>query len=214
VRAASELTSVATLIAWLMLVSVGGLGVAAVEVPLALELACGVLAIPLAIAAAVRDVLSTWRGPRLIAFDRADAVRCDPVQAEQVRAAAQLRGTMGGAGHVHASRLAFPIASWLAALGAGTEVLLPGGSALAGAWSSAGALVAALLAWIFPARPYWYREVTGGGILVTPPEAAAAIAARDRARDWDAVPGRIAAEVDLGPECVQGRELEDRQPLA
>jgi hypothetical protein len=34
------------------------------------------------------------------------------------------------------------------------------------------------MAWLFPSRPYWYREVTGGGVLVTPLCAAALVAAR------------------------------------
>jgi hypothetical protein len=183
VLAGSALTVAATLLSWLALVSVAGFRAAGFSVSTTTQVACGVIAIPIVLAAALQTIISVWRGPRVIAFERSDAVRFGPDEADAVRAAAQLRGTMGGAGYVFPARLAFPVVSWLGALGAGTEGLVPGVIEIAGAWPPAVAASAALVAWLFPSRPYWYREVTGGGVLVTPLSAAALVTARANGGD-------------------------------
>lgn len=125
--------------------------------------------VSLALAAAVSaiNVAFVWRGPDIISFSRRDAVLCDVAEAAAVRAAAQLRGTMGGAGHVYRFRLAFPAVMW-AAVAAHSAALLMGSSGRLALWPLAVAFPAALLTVLLPARSFWYREVTGGCVLVHP----------------------------------------------
>jgi hypothetical protein len=170
-------TVVATVAAWLALEAVSAVHAMGVAVPLDIAIACAVVAGPLAITAGVRSVLAVWRGPPVIAF-AGEAVRCGPADAEAVRSSAQLKGTMGGAGHVYRARLVLPIAAWAGAILAGAEVAAPSALQRAGPWPLLVAAVAAFGAWLFPSRPYWYRETTGGGVVVTPPEAAAFLTAR------------------------------------
>jgi hypothetical protein len=96
-----------------------------------------------------------------------DVAVCGPAEAELVRAAAQLRGTLGGAGHLHRVRLALPAAAWCAAAAAalaGPEVLD------VAPWTTlAGVLVTAAL--LFPAKAFFYREATGGRVVVHPASA-------------------------------------------
>jgi hypothetical protein len=178
VLAGSAMIVAATLLSWVALVSVAVLRTAGFAVSPAMQVASAAVAIPIVLAAALGAVVSVWRGPRVIAFERSDAVRLGPVESDAARASAQLRGTMGGAGYVYPARLVFPVVSWLGALGSGAEGLVPGAVETAGAWPPAIAASAALMAWLFPSRPYWYREVTGGGVLVTPVSAAALVSAR------------------------------------
>lgn len=176
--AGSALMVAATLGAWLALVSVGGLSAAAFEVAPAVRVACVLFAGPIAFAAAVRTIASAFRGPQVVAFERGDAVVCSAAEAETIRGAAQLRGTMGGAGHLHPGRFVFPLAAWVAALLCGAEAVSARAIELAGSWPVAIAVFSVIAALLFPSRPYWYRELTGGGVLVTPPASAALLTAR------------------------------------
>ncbi len=137
----------------------------------------------------VRTIAAIWRGPPLAPFPLEAAALCSDWDAEKVRQAAQLRGTMGGAGHVHPARLAIPAAAWAAALGAVASALLGSSLALEAAWALA-AVGSAIAAAIHPARAFWYREVAGGAILVHPPEAVSILSrapVRRRARSTVAV---------------------------
>jgi hypothetical protein len=187
----------ATVASWLVLVTIAGLRLAGFAISPPMQLACGAVAAPIAAACAVAAVFAISRGPRIIAFERGDAVTCKPAQAQAVRDAAQLRGTMGGAGHVYPARLAFPVAAWVGAAISGTEVVSTGILRVAGPWPLAVALSAAFAALLFPARPFWYRVVTGGGVLVTPPTAAALLVARSLDEDG----GAGAAEPDEAPDA-------------
>jgi hypothetical protein len=177
VLAGSSVLVAATVASWLVLVTIAGLRLAGYPISPPMQVACGAAA-PMAVACAIAAAFAISRGPRVIAFERADAVSCKPAVAQAIRDAAQLRGTMGGAGHVYPGRLAFPIAAWAGAALAGTEVVSGALHRLAGPWPLAVGLCAAFAALLFPARPFWYREVTGGGVLVTPPAAAALLVAR------------------------------------
>ncbi len=128
-------------------------------------------ALVLALAGAVRTIAAVWRGPELIHFQPADAVECDPAEASGIRAAAQLRGALGGAGHVHRARLVFPAAAWVAAAALGASPLVGFGVETVSA--SAVLLVAGAATFAFPARPFWYRETRGGSLLVHPRDARA-----------------------------------------
>ncbi len=107
-----------------------------------------------------------------------DALRCGPADAAAVRAGAQLQGTMGGAGHLHRTRLGFPIVAWTAVLAAGAQAVAPTSFDRAGPWLLVVASVALFGGWMFPARPYWYREMTGGGVAVMPPDAVGVLTGR------------------------------------
>lgn len=125
-------------------------------------------AFAVSLAQATRTALGVWRGPVITSFPRRDAVLCDPPGADAIRAGAQLRGTMGGAGHVHPARLAFPAIAWSAAGAFAAAMLRDPSLHAAPPWTLVllgGAAVAALVA---PARPFFYREVTGGRVLVFP----------------------------------------------
>jgi hypothetical protein len=115
-------------------------------------------------------VAFVWRGPELVGFRRRDAVLCDVAESAAIRAAAQLRGTTGGAGHVYRLRLAFPAIAW-AAVAAQSAGFLRSDLGPPENWPLAVVLPAALLALLFPARSFWYREVTGGCVIVHPPRA-------------------------------------------
>jgi hypothetical protein len=113
------------------------------------------------------NVAFVWRGPDIISFRRRDAVLCDVAEAAAVRAAAQLRGTLGGAGHVYRFRLAFPALLW-AAGAAHWAARLCGRTGRPARWPHAVAFPAADRTGRLPARSFWYREVTGGCVLVHP----------------------------------------------
>jgi len=130
------------------------------------------LAQPLAVAAALRAAASYWRGPDLISFTRGDSETCTPAEAEYVRAHAQLRGTMGGAGYLYRHRLVLPVVAWLSAAMAGATVISEGIDEVVGAWPVALTTTVAFVAFLLPSRPYYYRDTTGGGAIVCPPPAA------------------------------------------
>jgi hypothetical protein len=169
---------VGTLASWLALVAITGLRLVGFAIPPAMQLACGAIAAPIVAAAAVATAFAISRGPRVIEFELGDAVVYKPGEARAIRDAAQLRGTMGGAGHVYPARLMFPFGAWIGAAVSGTEIVSAGVLEVAGPWPLALALCAAVAALLFPSRPFWYREVTGGGVLATPPAAAALVVAR------------------------------------
>ncbi len=129
-------------------------------------IALGAAAVVLAAAVAVRTIASAWRGPVLVAFSPDAGVICDPREAQRIRAAALLRGTMGGAGYVSRARLAFPAVAWAAA--AATTAALHLAPSLA-PWLVAVLASSAGAALMFPARPFYYREAVGGRIVLHPP---------------------------------------------
>ncbi len=140
--------------------------------------ASAAVALLLALAAAGRTLSSAWRGPSLVQFARDAAVECDPAESSEVRAAAQLRGTLGGAGHVHPRRLAFPAAAWFAAATlAGCALGCP---ELGPGWPATLLVVALVAVAAFPAIPFWYREAHGGIVLLYPRAAFAAVVRRSR----------------------------------
>ena len=146
-------------------------GEAAAPVPPRAAQLLAAAALALSLAEAIRTALAAWRGPVITSFPRRDAVLCDPPGADAIRAGAQLRGTMGGAGHVHPARLAFPTIAWSAASAVASAVLRDSSLRSASPWTLAilaGAVAATVLV---PARPFFYREVTGGRVLVFPPAA-------------------------------------------
>ncbi len=122
-------------------------------------------------ALAIRTALGAWRGPVISSFPRRDAVFCDAQCAETVRAGAQLRGTMGGAGHVHPERLVFPATAWAASVMVATALLRDPSLRAVSPWALGVLASAAVAACLAPARPFFYREVTGGRVLVFPPVA-------------------------------------------
>jgi hypothetical protein len=142
--------------------------------------ACVLVAAPLAFAGALRSAVSYWRGPDLVSFTRADAEGCSPAEAAFVRGIAQLRGTMGGAGFLYPRRLALPIISWVSAAAAGATTLNEVLDETVGAWPVAITLVTGFVAFLLPARPYFYRETTGGEVIVCPPPAAQRLKYRAR----------------------------------
>jgi hypothetical protein len=176
VPARSSLCCVVTLLAWAALTSMGFARLAGVDLPPAPAAVVAALAVPAVLAAAVRALLAVRRGPRLVEFDLDDAVRCSPEEADVVRSAAQLRGTMGGAGHLHPRRLVLGAVAWAAAATPGLAVVAGGGE-LEGCAVLA-PLLAVAVAFMFPARPFYYREAAGGALVTSPPAAAGYLLAR------------------------------------
>lgn len=158
-------------------------------------------------AQAMRTALGAWRGPVIASFPRRDAVFCEPQCAETVRAGAQLRGTMGGAGHVHPERLVFPATAWAAAALVAAALLRDPSLHAASPWTLAvlaGATVAARLA---PARPFFYREVTGGRVLVFPPVACT------RLLESAAAAGALRRSGEPGPSRAADGWVSSRTPI-
>ena len=130
----------------------------------------GTLAAVLAAMAAIRNVAHVRRGPSIVEFQRRDATLCDARESAAIRAAAQLRGTMGGAGYLFPRRLAFSAVGWaatgvqaalLAVPEHGTATFLPLGVAV----------LAVLLTARFPAIPFYYRETVGQCVVAFPADA-------------------------------------------
>lgn len=123
----------------------------------------------LAFTAAIRDVAFVWRGPVIVTFRRGDGVLCDARESAAVRAAASLRGTMGGAGHLYPRRLLFSAATWVATAAQALMLLLPDRGAatyLPFLW----VLVGGALAARFPAIAFYYRETAGDCVVAFPVE--------------------------------------------
>jgi hypothetical protein len=164
--------AVAALAAWLVLTFVGLVRAAGGAVPYAAELASAVVATPIALVAAGCAVAALWRGPTIVSFGLADSIPCGAAEAAHVRAHAQLRGTMGGAGFLYPRRLLLAAAAWAAAGAVGLSGFSESLCDLVGPWAVAAALLSAFAAFLFPARPYFYRDTTGGGAVLSPPSAA------------------------------------------
>ncbi len=150
--------------AWVALHGLWTVRLAGVQIPGASLRVASVVAAALAVLAAIRTTSSAWRGPDIVPLPPDDVATCSASEADAIRAAAQLRGTMGGAGHVHPARLALPTAAWLsaavAALAGPEEAdVIPWLAILAASAS------AALL---FPAKAFLYREATGGRAVLHP----------------------------------------------
>jgi hypothetical protein len=151
------------------------------SVPHGLEIVCGTIAAPVALAAAGHAIASLWRGPTILSFSRADSDTCTPDEAAYVRFVAQHRGTMGGAGFLHPGRVLLPAGAWIAAAAEGAalaSIELEPWAFAAIALAGVGAAAATLL---FPARPFFYREATGGTAIVSPPSVARDLKARAKA---------------------------------
>lgn len=141
-----------------------------VAMPRASVVAAASTAAVLAATVALRHVAFVWRGPVIVSFRRREGMLCDAREAEAVRAAAQLRGTLGGAGHLFPRRLLVSALGWGAASVQALALLLPERSA-----GTFAPLVAVLvlggLAVLFPAVPFYYREAAGGCVVAFPSEA-------------------------------------------
>lgn len=190
--AESAVGCVLTLLAWITLVALGLAHLAEIHLPFALVVGAVALGVPAVMLAAGQAVLAARRGPRIVAFGSDDAVTCSPADAEVIRDAAQLRGTMGGAGHLHPSRLGLVALAWASSAASGVEALADGALVLGG-WPAIVALLAAAFAFMFPPRPFFYREVTGGAVVASPPSAAGYLLARRPPADA-AAPARPAPE--------------------
>jgi hypothetical protein len=168
----STMTAVAAVVAWLAVVFVGLVHAAGGSVPQLAVLACAVVGAPIALAAAGHALGSMWRGPTIIAFGLADSTPCSADEASYVRQHAQLRGTMGGAGFLYPRRLVLVAMAWLAAAVLGLSGLSEPVCDTVGPWAVAASLTTAFAAFLLPARPYFYRDTTGGGAVLSPPSAA------------------------------------------
>ncbi len=131
-------------------------------------------ALPFALTVSIRTIAWVWRGPVIVRFPLEAAALFSGSDAERVRSAAQLRGTMGGAGHLRRSRLVIPAAAWTATSAALASTLLGSSKGVTAAWAVI-AVAAAIVASAFPATPFWYREARGGGVLVHPSAAWSAL---------------------------------------
>ena len=129
-------------------------------------------AAPLSFALAIRSGTGIWRGPALIRFPVEYAVLRYAAAAEEIRAAAQVRGALGGAGHVYPARLVLAVAAW--GLAGTVAVCAAAGAAFPVPCKPTVALtILAVVARIaLPARPFWYRERQDGSIVLYPPSAA------------------------------------------
>lgn len=181
VQGGSTTTALAASLAWLALVFVGVVHAAGGDPPRAIEIVCALVGAPIALAGGIQALAAIWRGPIIVAFGRADSIPCSPSEAAFVREHAQLRGMMGGAGHLYPPRLVLPSLAWLAAAAVGAGGLSPELGQALGIWPVALAVAAAVLAILFPARPYFYRDTTGGGALLSPPSSAYRLTRRARA---------------------------------
>jgi hypothetical protein len=138
-------------------------------VPHALALVSASACAVIAATVAARNVAFVRRGPVILSFPRGEAMLCDAREASVVRSAAQLRGTMGGAGYLHPRRLAFAATAWSAISAQALALVTQPRSAVTFV-PLAIALVAGGLAAAFPARPFFYREAGAGCVLAFPPD--------------------------------------------
>jgi hypothetical protein len=117
---------------------------------------------------AIRNIFFVWRGPVILSFRRGDAMLCDAREASTVRAAAQLRGTMGGAGYLHPRRLVVSATAW-AAVSVQSLALVSPQRTPTTFIPLAVAVGATVLTALFPASPFFYRETGGGCVVAFPP---------------------------------------------
>jgi hypothetical protein len=142
---------------------------AGAQVPHAVAVIGASVVAVIAATVAVRNVVFVWRGPVILAFRRGDAMLCDAREASTVRSAAQLRGTMGGAGYLHPRRLVLSAAAW-AAVSVQSLALLGPQRTPATFIPLGVAIGAAALSAVFPASPFFYREAAGGCVVAFPPQ--------------------------------------------
>lgn len=140
------------------------------DAPAAVALVVASVSAVVAATVAVRNVVFVWRGPVIRSFPRREAMLCDAREAQTIRAAAQLRGTMGGAGYLHPGRLVLSAAGW-GAISVQSLALVSPQRTPATFLPLAVAVVAAGLVALFPASPFFYREAGGGCVLAFPPDA-------------------------------------------
>jgi hypothetical protein len=159
----------ATLASSAMLLALLGTRLVGVPVPALAVWLCAALSLPLTTASAIQQLVYAWRGPPILTFSRVEAVRCAGAEADAIRAAAQLRGTLGGAGHIHRSRLLLHAAACLAVAALAIFSLATAGTVTPGAWLLAVVAGTGLGAMLLPARPFFYREAMHGEVLVSPP---------------------------------------------
>jgi hypothetical protein len=170
------------------------LGLTGHPAPIALTRALAIASAPLAAALAVRNAAAYWRGPALLHFPVEYAVLCYGQVAEAVRAAAHLRGALGGAGHLHKTRLLFPVVAWLAAAAALGYVAL-GATGMPGYRRALGVLALTLAARIIlPPRAFWYRERRDGSLVVYPASIRARVSERTADVDSRSVKRKVAGE--------------------
>ncbi len=150
-----------------------------VPVPRTGIVALGTAAAVLAATVAVRNLAYVRRGPLILAFQRREGMLCDARESAAIRAAAQLRGTMGGAGHLSPHRLALSAAAWAAAALQALMFVVP----------EHGPTTFLPLAWVvasgglavrFPAVPFYYREAAGGCVVAFPADVCARLLERAR----------------------------------
>jgi hypothetical protein len=149
---------------------------------------------PLAAALAARNAAAYWRGPALVHFPVEYAVLCYGQEAETVRSAAHLRGALGGAGHLHPRRLAFPVIAWLAAATALGYVAL-GGAGMPGCQRALAVMALALVARVvLPPRAFWYRERRDGSLVVYPAAIRSRVSAGPGANSLSVKRGKVVGE--------------------
>lgn len=214
VQGGSTTTALGASLSWLGLVVIGLVHAAGADVPRSVELAAALVAAPIAAAGAILAIAAVWRGPTIVSFSRDDAVPCTAGEAAFVRASSQLRGLIGGAGHLYPRRLVLPALAWLAAAVVGLCGLVPRLELAVGPWAVVLAFAAAFLAILFPARPYFYRDTTGGGAVVAPASAAYRLKARSelaaaRARGED-LRAETPAPTPVAAEGVRAGSVERR----
>jgi hypothetical protein len=132
-------------------------------------LVCAGVAVPLAVSAALQRLVHAWIGPPVESFSQLEAVRCPAAEAEAVRTAAQLRGTLGGAGHLCRGRLLVHATACAAAATLAGAVLVGEEADARSGWHLAAVAATGVGALLLPARPFFYREAMNGELLVTPP---------------------------------------------
>jgi hypothetical protein len=165
--------TVAAFSAWTAFAALVALRLSGVRVsPSALVLVASI-AMALAFAECVGTVFAMWRGPTIVTFSRDEAEICGPDEAEAIRAAAKLRGTLGGAGHIHSARLILPALAWLAATALAAGAIVDPALESVPGWPAAVVAVGVGAAALFPATPFYYREAVGGRVVVHPPSARA-----------------------------------------
>jgi hypothetical protein len=169
----ADRTTIAAVVAWTAFGALALIRLSGARLAPGVFVSVAVGALAFALLEASRDVVSIWRGPQIVTFSGDEAEICGPEEAEAIRAAAKLRGTLGGAGHVHSARLLLPAIAWVAAaVLAGGAIRDPGLDSMPG-WPVAVVAAGIAAAVLFPARPFYYREAIGGRIVLHPRSARA-----------------------------------------
>jgi hypothetical protein len=137
------------------------------EAPRPVVAVLGSFAAVLAASVAVRHLSFIRRGPVIADYHRGEGLLCDARESAAIRAAAQLRGTLGGAGHLYPRRLVISAAAWAAAALQAVLLVLPEHDAgrflpvvLLGVTTAAFAR--------FPAIAFYYRETAGDCVVAYP----------------------------------------------